>query len=197
DLQESLNRSGASSELPDNYIFQAGNILKRLPFIDASFDFVHQRLLLANIPSVQWYAVLRELVRVTRPGGWLELLEGHTTVGNAGVATEIWFSWRDAAGKLSGLDFSQMSNLDLLVRQMGLSYTSHTIDLPLGAWAGELGLLVQECMLAVYDDSVARYRRLGVSEHELVTLRAQLPVEWQERCCQVSIFLVLIENKRL
>lgn len=196
DLQESVNRPEHSPQYPANYSFQAGNILKRLPFVDGSFDFVHQRLLLADIPTVQWYAVLRELIRVTCPGGWLEIIEGYTTVSNPGPATELWLSWRDTANKVSGIDLAQMPNLGTLVRQMGFSHASYTIDLPLGAWAGELGLLVQTCMLTVFDDFAVRGQQLGITHQDLQNLRAQLSGEWKDRGCQVRIFLVLVENKR-
>jgi ubiquinone/menaquinone biosynthesis C-methylase UbiE len=59
-----------------SYQFIHGNILEGLPFPDASFDFVHQRLLFFAIPTDRWQFVLNELARVTRPGGWVEVVEG-------------------------------------------------------------------------------------------------------------------------
>ncbi|GCE22387.1 class I SAM-dependent methyltransferase [Dictyobacter kobayashii] len=51
-----------------NYRFIASNILSGLPFPDQSFDFVHQRLLVAGIPAKQWPFVISEITRVTRVG---------------------------------------------------------------------------------------------------------------------------------
>jgi ubiquinone/menaquinone biosynthesis C-methylase UbiE len=60
---------------PDNYVFLQGSVLDGLPFQDARFDFTHQRLLVAAIPADRWQGVVNDLLRVTRPGGWIELVE--------------------------------------------------------------------------------------------------------------------------
>jgi ubiquinone/menaquinone biosynthesis C-methylase UbiE len=62
--------------LPPNARFVQANLLDGLPFADRSFDFTHQRLMVLAIPAAHWSAVVGELVRVTHPGGWVELLEG-------------------------------------------------------------------------------------------------------------------------
>ncbi len=70
-----LENLKASGSVPANYEFVRGNLLERLPFRDDAFDFVHQRLVLASaVPFERWMDVFRELLRVTRPGGWLELV---------------------------------------------------------------------------------------------------------------------------
>lgn len=61
--------------------------LKGLPFPDQQFDYVHQRLLVAAIPAANWPEVIHELVRVTRPGGWVELLEVGVTIERASPET--------------------------------------------------------------------------------------------------------------
>jgi len=73
--------------LPTSCLFSQANILQSLPFPDRQFDFTHQRLLVAAISTAQWPAVVHELVRVTRPGGWIELLEIGDTIQHAGPAT--------------------------------------------------------------------------------------------------------------
>ncbi|KAI8801808.1 hypothetical protein BJ742DRAFT_835653 [Cladochytrium replicatum] len=60
---------------PPNTQFIHANLLERLPFDDNEFDFVFQRLVNFGVPDSQWCSVISELVRVTRPGGWIELLE--------------------------------------------------------------------------------------------------------------------------
>ncbi len=58
---------------PENFIFIQGNIFDGLPFADDSFDFVFQRLLVGAIPKDKWPFVIRELIRVLKPGGYLEV----------------------------------------------------------------------------------------------------------------------------
>ncbi|CAG8798714.1 11467_t:CDS:2, partial [Racocetra persica] len=60
---------------PKNAEFIEANILERLPFDNDTFDFVFQRLLFAGIPENEWHSVINELVRVLKPGGYIELFE--------------------------------------------------------------------------------------------------------------------------
>src|SRR5688572_22182536 len=60
---------------PQNIEFIQGNILNGLPFQDNSIDYVHQRLLIAAIPSDRWQGLIDEIVRVLKPGGYLEVFE--------------------------------------------------------------------------------------------------------------------------
>jgi SAM-dependent methyltransferase len=62
-----------------NYQFSQGNVLNGLPFASHTFDYVHQRLLVAGIPLDTWPWVVAELRRVTRPSGWIELVEMGTS----------------------------------------------------------------------------------------------------------------------
>ncbi|KAJ3096000.1 hypothetical protein HK100_005671, partial [Physocladia obscura] len=59
----------------ENMKYQFGNVLERLPFPDSTFDYVHQRLLVFGMPKNQYVDVIRELIRVAKPGAWIELVE--------------------------------------------------------------------------------------------------------------------------
>jgi ubiquinone/menaquinone biosynthesis C-methylase UbiE len=74
-LEASRQRLGPRGQFPANFRFLEANALKPFPFEDASFDFTHARLLAGFLPVAQWPAVLAEMVRVTRPGGYIELVE--------------------------------------------------------------------------------------------------------------------------
>ncbi len=74
-MEASRQRLGPSGQFPANFHFQEANALKPFPFDDNSFDFTHARLLAGFLPIKQWPAVLNEMVRVTRPGGYIELVE--------------------------------------------------------------------------------------------------------------------------
>src|SRR4051794_2842473 len=59
---------------PENATFLQ-NMLDGLPFEDNTFDFVYQRSLASAISEDQWKCdVIHELYRVTKPGGWIELM---------------------------------------------------------------------------------------------------------------------------
>ncbi|KAJ1535676.1 hypothetical protein HK096_002100, partial [Nowakowskiella sp. JEL0078] len=58
-----------------NVMFVAGNVLNGIPFPDNYFDFVYQRMLIGYIPKHKCDDELKELNRVVKPDGYLELVE--------------------------------------------------------------------------------------------------------------------------
>ncbi|KAJ3130542.1 hypothetical protein HK098_000107 [Nowakowskiella sp. JEL0407] len=62
-------------EVLPNMQFFTGDVMGRLPFEDNTFDGVFQRLLIFALPKDKWDYVMNELVRVLKPGGYLELVE--------------------------------------------------------------------------------------------------------------------------
>jgi hypothetical protein len=52
------------------------DMLGRWPYEDNAFEYVHARFINPGIPLRFWPHVLSEMLRVTRPGGWIELVEG-------------------------------------------------------------------------------------------------------------------------
>jgi ubiquinone/menaquinone biosynthesis C-methylase UbiE len=90
---------------PPNYIFVPGNVLERLPFEDATFDYVHQRMLVGAIPRDRWRDDISELVRVMRPGGWVECIEAGSARGG-GPALEALNHWGIAAAANRGIDIA-------------------------------------------------------------------------------------------
>lgn len=76
DLQTPPNDLPNSSAIrPPNYRYLPANLLETLPFEDETFCYVHMRLMIAAIPREAWGMVIAELKRVTKKGGWIELVE--------------------------------------------------------------------------------------------------------------------------
>ncbi|CAO3697204.1 hypothetical protein CU097_002455 [Rhizopus azygosporus] len=61
--------------MPKQFQFAIGNILEGLPYPDNSFDFVHMRLFVAALKVEEWPLAIKELVRVTKPGGYFQMVE--------------------------------------------------------------------------------------------------------------------------
>lgn len=135
---------------PDNYTFVKGNALEGLPFDDNSFDFVHQRLLVAALPRDRWPSVVRELVRVTRPGGWVELAECGTPQDNpANPYPQLWNTWI-AFCRTRGIDFTIGHSISALLQQGGLRQVQQQeVLFPMGKWGGRVGVMSGEDCLAV------------------------------------------------
>jgi SAM-dependent methyltransferase len=104
----------------EKYAFVAGNILEGHPFPDAIFDFVHQRLLFFAIPGDRWQSVIDELCRVTRPGGWVEVVEGHYGYDPMGPAAQRIADAMLPAMQKRGIDPRDSARLDHFLRTAGL-----------------------------------------------------------------------------
>lgn len=77
--------------LLSNLDFYQINIVDgKLPFPDNHFDFVKQRLVTASFTLADWKRVMEELVRVTKPGGYIQLLEIDYNTFNLGPNGRAW-----------------------------------------------------------------------------------------------------------
>jgi len=128
---------------PRGYRHVRGNLLQGLPFRDESFDLVHQRFLTAGIPVAAWPRAVRELVRVTHPGGWVELTESPLKGRRLGPVGERLADivFRQVLAPI-GLDTEGVvfRSLDGYLRQAGLEeVTRREVELPIGQWGGRVG----------------------------------------------------------
>lgn len=95
-LEEAKRRLTALGTYPQNFHFRNANALERFPFEDARFDFVHARLMSTWLPVAQYPQVVSEMLRVTRPGGYLELVDFEVPSTPSKAATALM----QAAGRL-------------------------------------------------------------------------------------------------
>ncbi len=105
---------------PDNVAFLEGDILKGLPFADASFDFVYVRFLFLAIPGRAWPALLNEVIRVTRPLGWVESVETWATMSKAFPAGFTFTEWVNELLRRRGLDPLIAQRMPEMMRARGL-----------------------------------------------------------------------------
>ncbi|CAG8678872.1 7247_t:CDS:2, partial [Cetraspora pellucida] len=75
---------------PKNFTFIKANVLEGLPFEDNTFDFVFQRCMIFGYPNEEWPNVMNELVRVLKPGGYLELCEPSPVFNMGPTSQRIW-----------------------------------------------------------------------------------------------------------
>lgn len=134
--------AGGADLRPQNYVFVPGNVLEGLPFPDASFDFVHMRLLVLAVPHDRWPFVVSELIRVTRPGGWVESVET-ILVERGGPGMDQIITWTRALLARRGIDFMDGSHVGELIKAQGLAnVVSRRVELPLGSHGGRIGNLL-------------------------------------------------------
>ncbi|CAG8582694.1 1557_t:CDS:2, partial [Acaulospora colombiana] len=70
---------------PQNVELRQLNVLTcGLPFESDTFDFVYMRFMNLALTESQWPELTRELVRVCKPGGWVECMESDMQFDNEG-----------------------------------------------------------------------------------------------------------------
>lgn len=136
--------------LPSNYVFVAGDALQPLPFADNSFEFVHQRLLIAAVPVGRWPDIIRELARVTVPGGWIELAECGVPRDAPGMPyPDLWGTWIEFC-RQRGIDFTMGHTLGALLHDAGLTAVrQQEVVFPMGDHGGSIGRMSATDCLAM------------------------------------------------
>ncbi|CAG8546239.1 4071_t:CDS:2 [Funneliformis caledonium] len=86
DLTNTL--SGNDSFQFQNVKFVKGNVLDSLPFKDSTFDYVFIRYLSFGFTEQDWKYVINEIIRITKPGGWIEFMEPEFKLRNNGPISE-------------------------------------------------------------------------------------------------------------
>jgi ubiquinone/menaquinone biosynthesis C-methylase UbiE len=140
---ESVNASlgNGLERRPENHAFVQANVMEGLPFADNSFDYVHMRLLLFAIPHTSWPAVTRELLRVTRPGGWVESVETGPQQ-DGGRAMDKIVAWITEASMRRGVDPLLGPRVAQFFADAGLrNMVTRELRLPVGAYGGRLGTM--------------------------------------------------------
>lgn len=148
----------------DNYTFVQGNALERLPFPDGSFDFVHQRLLTLAIPEAQWPGAVHELARVTRRGGWIEMVEGGDRFDGS-PAMERISDWGQGLLRRRGINSDMVRHLGEMLQQAGaVDVTQRRVDLPIGKHGGRIGAMVETNTMTALVALRAPIASLGIAD---------------------------------
>ncbi|HLX39599.1 MAG TPA: methyltransferase domain-containing protein [Ktedonobacteraceae bacterium] len=138
---------------PPHSHFHAGNMLNGLPFEDSFFDFVHQRHFIFTIPQLSWQQLVNELVRVTRRGGWVELIELNPEFQHTGPATERLLHMVEQTALKLGLDPAISHHMGTLLGIARLKRVGTSTQLvPLGNWGGQPGTMAMADILAMVQE---------------------------------------------
>ncbi|GCF08821.1 class I SAM-dependent methyltransferase [Dictyobacter arantiisoli] len=178
---------------PPNILFVQHNALDGLPFANDCFDYLHSRLLVAGIPAAAWSSLLLEYVRVTRPGGWIELLEGGTTFVNIGPCTQQYLTWWDQISRQRGIDASLISQLPEIMQRIGVkNLRKRLLHVPIGEWGGRAGSLLLTNITAGWKNLRGTFiEQLGIAPSQFDYTFNGLTEEWERLHTQyeyISIF---------
>jgi SAM-dependent methyltransferase len=156
------------------YTFVQANLLEPLPFPEAQFDYVHMRFVFSAVPAAEWPVVVRELVRVTAPGGWVELVEAHTPIAGGAALAQIEAWARQLLAK-RGIDMELGQQVGAFLRGAGVeSVTERSRDLPMGPYGGRIGQIIGVDMFTAFRTMMRMYiQGLGLEEQEVQATIAQ------------------------
>ncbi|KAI7867579.1 S-adenosyl-L-methionine-dependent methyltransferase [Spinellus fusiger] len=76
DIVQALLDNPEENNLPPNCRLVKADLMEGIPYPDNTFDYVHQRMMATAYPSESVDFIMSEIVRVTKPGGWVEMMEG-------------------------------------------------------------------------------------------------------------------------
>ncbi|KAL1918003.1 uncharacterized protein VTP21DRAFT_3269 [Calcarisporiella thermophila] len=154
--------------IPPNCTFSIANILDGLPFEDSSFDFVHHRNMLFSYKIEHWPQVVGELYRVTKPGGWVQLVEMDMQIFRCSAQGESMNGRYRHALLARGCDPLICRRLDTALKAKGFTEASRSyLSIPLGEWGGRVGELLRDNYVAfIMAQREWLERSLDVSEDE-------------------------------
>ncbi|KAL0080404.1 hypothetical protein J3Q64DRAFT_1701745 [Phycomyces blakesleeanus] len=137
---------------PSNCEFYNCNILHGLPFNSGSFDYVFMRGVALGVEESKWAPLIAELVRVLKPGGWIELVEADSKMHRVGPITQEYNQHLLDLMASCQMDPRAGQRLkEKLVDHGGLmNTTTKFISCPGGQWAGKLGQLTLQSWKAYY-----------------------------------------------
>jgi SAM-dependent methyltransferase len=176
---------------PINYQFVMADALKGLPFSPFQFDFVHQRSLGYAIPCTGWPQVVNELVRVTRPGGMVELVEPDCIFQNAGPSCIQLQNWIITACQKCGIDPTEVRQIEIYLRLAGLINTkAEVVSLPIGQWGGRLGMTTAANMRAAcLAMKPLVLQQVGISSQEYDGLLEDMFKECEEHRSSFMVYI--------
>ncbi|KAF9097229.1 hypothetical protein BGX23_009477 [Mortierella sp. AD031] len=175
---------------PRNCRFQVVNVLQGLPFEDNTFDFVHQRFMIMGYPAKDWAFVTQELVRVTKPGGIIELTEIPVASNANGSELTRLLDVVEQGCISKGLDPKAAKKLEGMLHEAGLQdIKACHASIPLGAWGAKVGQLMRENSAGVWSSLKGWIKELtGMTDTQYEAMIKRIFVEYETHKCYVNCY---------
>ncbi|CAG8508963.1 4189_t:CDS:2 [Ambispora leptoticha] len=165
DLSQLLAREAR----PENVSFIEANILDGLPFAAKIFDYVHMRNMIYSFSEEEWKFAVKELIRVTKSGGFIELMELDLSLHNDGPISRLLHNGRSSDLQLRGIAVKihdVIQNLMESTQQFSLT-EKQQITIPFGKWGGEIGAQMADGAICCFRTFKMKYSEaIGVEPQE-------------------------------
>ncbi|CAG8594448.1 5014_t:CDS:2 [Paraglomus occultum] len=138
-----------------NTAFLQCNALDGLPFPENTFDFVRQGFLIVSIDWQEWKdKLVKELVRVTKTGGYIEVMDLDIKYYRSGeICKQLASSVTDRFEQI-GIKYNSSKDVLKAFGDLNDAVTVSPLEEkvhPLGSWAGKLGELSLEGNIEAYE----------------------------------------------
>ncbi|KAI7866636.1 hypothetical protein BDF14DRAFT_1727998 [Spinellus fusiger] len=146
DLSLPLNDNRPKQFL-NNLFFHPLNIRHQpVPFMDNTFDYIQQDLVSLAYSEKDWEKVLSELVRVTKPGGYIQLIEMDFFTHGAGTKYNAWQDQLLRSNRnRHNINGRTALTLKEKLKNAGLTkIETKFVSIPIGSWGLDIGLLWKE-----------------------------------------------------
>ncbi|RJE27057.1 hypothetical protein PHISCL_00642 [Aspergillus sclerotialis] len=175
-------------DMPDNLWLQVDDLNRPFTFPSNHFDLVHSRLLATGINRSRWPSYIQDIVRVLKPGGWVQIVEIYFNAqSDNGSITEQsalrqWsINFMGAFGQTRDLRIG--ARLKSLLMEAGLvEVDTRMIPLPLSAWPGDARMRdigafnrdnIQRLLPALGSYPLTRRLRMPQEQFQRLTIQAQ------------------------
>ncbi|CAG8484479.1 8487_t:CDS:2 [Diversispora eburnea] len=183
----------SEKNLPNASFFQS-NLLDGLPFPEGTFDFIHQRFLSTALEESQWKdEVIYEIIRKTKPGGWIEFMEIES------CKSDDFFSPNYHKLLTSLFEFLAKRNINLeicpiienvLRNNKQLKNVKHERrSVPIGQWGGRLGEIMTINMISIYlaaKPSLSQFMGITHEEFDKMLQLCRSELDSNKYCWSVS-----------
>ncbi|RIA90326.1 S-adenosyl-L-methionine-dependent methyltransferase [Glomus cerebriforme] len=177
---------------PTNLNFYQCDINGGLPFEDNYFDFVRMSLMITSLKADQWVNVIRELVRVLKPGGHLELIEKELLVNNAGphfaFMVKNIMSFIQSTG-INGYITQQIPFIFSSIPSL-INIRSEARIIPIGPLGGQSGLIYGELLEMYFKNKLIDVlpRFMNITEKEYLNLWERCQLEFNIHATTTKLF---------
>ncbi|GBC03629.1 hypothetical protein RclHR1_05220006 [Rhizophagus clarus] len=170
---------------PNNLEFIETDVTNGLSFHDNEFDLTHAELMSLMFTPQQWDFVLSELIRVTKPGGYIEIADRRSGyVGEGPIFRRLTGSmWESHLNR--NIDVKLVYNLDSKLKLLSNIGKVHRIekDFIVGPNGGKIGLVFQDIAMSFFNSDIACEfisKEMGISEKEYKNMIEELDEEFKQ-----------------
>ncbi|RUS17729.1 S-adenosyl-L-methionine-dependent methyltransferase [Endogone sp. FLAS-F59071] len=151
-----------------NVHFQVADALQGLPFSDNTFDFVFQRFMNTSFTPENWAKAVKEMIRVAKPGAYIELMEVDLMSKDRGPKYTIWNDAFTAVMQHRGIDIKSALKLSSYLEAAGAhKVETDRVSFPIGGWHDRRGELMKiNCEMQITGMKAVMTQILQCSDEE-------------------------------